>query len=212
MKPPKKILIIANGEDPGADVANTIRSTCDMIIAADGGAFTCIKYDLAPDFVIGDMDSFSEYGTLSERVIIDSNQETNDLEKALDLARKQGGSHVIVLGATGERLDQTLKNISVMAQYSGLFSELVFMDRMGWMKILPRHYSFETRPGTIISLFPVSGVVHGITTSGLEYPLHRESLQNGVRDGSSNRATSDRVTVSHEDGILLLMVFDRLTY
>lgn len=211
VKQTKKILIIANGEDPGEDLINSFRNSCDVVIAADGGALTCIKYGLSPDFIVGDMDSFSDYGTFSDRVIMDSDQETNDLEKALNLARNKDASHVVVLGATGERLDQTLKNISVMAGYQPHFDDLIFMDRMGWMKILPKHYSFVTRPGTIVSLFPISGTVSGITTVGLEFPLKSESLQNGVRDGSSNRATGNQVSLAHEEGILLLMVFDRLS-
>src|SRR5690606_29743831 len=134
--------------------------------------------------VIGDMDSFQSQAGLNLNIIADPDQEINDLEKALNYSLKADGTHITVLGATGSRLDQTLKNISVMAQFTPKFDELVFKHPQGWMNILPRSYYLKTKPGALISLFPVSGRVDGIKTTGLEFPLNDESLENGVRDGS----------------------------
>jgi thiamine pyrophosphokinase len=186
-------------------------SQSDVLIAADGGASVCIDAGLRPDVIVGDMDSFRaqpEFGELN--IIIDTDQETNDLEKALKHAKMLGGSRITIMGATGIRLDQTLKNISVMQQFYSTFKELIFRDEMCWMRILPKEFSFNVKPGTVISLFPISGRVEGIITDGLKYPLNNQSLENGVRDGSSNEAVSNKVTVSHGSGSLLLMVFDSL--
>jgi len=205
------ILIVANGSKPSETMLHHYAGQSDMLIAADGGATVCLHAGLRPDVIIGDMDSFSahtDYGELS--IIVDTDQETNDLEKALKHAKMLGGSHIIILGATGIRLDQTLKNISVMQQFFGTFEELIFRDELCWMRILPKDFSFNVNPGTVVSLFPISGVVEGITTTGLKYPLTNESLENGVRDGSSNESISNKVTVTHRSGSLLLMVFDSL--
>lgn len=206
-----RILIVANGAKPAESMLIHHADQSDVLIAADGGASVCLHAGIRPDVIIGDMDSFRaqpEFGELN--IIIDTDQETNDLEKALKHAKMLGGSHITILGATGIRLDQTLKNISVMQQFYGIFEELIFRDEMCWMRILPKEFSFNVNPGTVISLFPISGVVEGITTDGLKYPLNNEQLENGVRDGSSNEAVSNKVTVSHGAGSLLLMVFDSL--
>ncbi|HAC14834.1 MAG TPA: thiamine diphosphokinase [Bacteroidetes bacterium] len=205
-----RVLIIANGERPAKSLFLSELNKADILIAADGGALTCLDYEIKPDVVIGDMDSFHRKAGLHLNIIVDPDQETNDLEKALNYSFKAGGRYVTVLGATGSRLDQTLKNISVMAQLTSKFKDIVFKDSHGWMKILPRSYSLKTKPNTLISLFPVSGRVDGIKTTGLEYPLNSEPLENGVRDGSSNRATHDEITISHQNGILLLMVYENL--
>ena len=205
-----RILIIANGEKPAKSLFLSELNNAELLIAADGGALTCLEYDVKPDVVIGDMDSFSSQAGLHLNIILDSDQETNDLEKALNYSFKAGGKKITVLGATGSRLDQTLKNISVMAQLTTKFDDVVFKDSHGWMKILPKSFKFKTKKNTLISLFPVSGRVEGIKTTGLEYPLHNEFLENSIRDGSSNRATQDEVTISHQNGILLLMVYDNL--
>lgn len=206
-----QILIVANGAKPTESMLLHHADRADVLIAADGGATVCLQNGRKPDVIIGDMDSFQaqpEFGELN--IIVDTDQETNDLEKALKHAKMLGGNMITILGATGIRLDQTLKNISVMQQFDGDFDELIFRDDLCWMRILPKEYSFKVSPGTVVSLFPISGVVNGIITSGLKYPLNNESLENGVRDGSSNESVSETVTVSHQSGALLLMVFDTL--
>jgi thiamine pyrophosphokinase len=209
--PGLRILIVANGAKPAEAMLHHHAERSDVLIAADGGATVCLHVGLKPDVIIGDMDSFRaqpEFGELN--IIVDTDQETNDLEKALKHAKMLGASRITILGATGIRLDQTLKNISVMQQFHGIFDELIFRDELCWMRILPPEFSFNVSPGTVISLFPISGVVGGITTTGLKYALNNESLENGVRDGSSNESISDSVSVSHKSGSLLLMVFDTL--
>jgi thiamine pyrophosphokinase len=51
-------------------------------------------------------------------VIKDPDQQTNDLEKALLYAIKMECSSAVVFGATGQRADQTVKNLSVLKQFN----------------------------------------------------------------------------------------------
>jgi thiamine pyrophosphokinase len=203
-------LIIGNGTPPAYALAVQEASSAGLIIAADGGGNWCMQNGLTPHLVIGDLDSFDVAAYPEVACVQDADQETNDLEKALNYALSAGCRRITVLGATGIRLDHTLKNISVMARFNPLFTELVLRDNSCWMRILSGKFSFEVVPGTVVSLFPVSGRVDGIRTAGLEFALDDESLENAVRDGSSNRAIASNVTVEHRSGILLLMVYDRL--
>jgi thiamine pyrophosphokinase len=138
-------------------------------------------------------------------LIHDPDQETNDLEKALKLAFDRGATEAVILGATGLRLDHTLKNLSVLLQFSGRFKDIFFRDAACDMRILPRAFTMDTRAGQTISLFPLSGRVDGITTEGLRYALNNEPLENGVRDGSSNEATGEQIRIGHRSGDLLLI-------
>jgi len=204
----KHALIVGNGMAPPASLLQQEVARCDLFVAADGGGNSCMALGFEPDVVVGDMDSFwqTEYPFIP--VVKDDDQETNDLEKALWYVLREGAERVTVLGATGARLDHTLKNLSVMVQFRDRFSQLTFRDGMGWIQLLPRDFVAEVAADTAISLFPLSGRVEGITTDGLAYPLRGESLENGVRDGSSNRATSGTIRITHQTGHLLLMVFD----
>lgn len=201
-----KLIIVCAGELPvPMDIGF---ADADALYAADGGAIKCLEAGIIPDKVIGDFDSFrpAEYpGLLVEH---DPDQETNDLEKTLVRALRDGFTDVVVLGATGKRLDHTLKNLSVLKHYKHRFERLVYRMQDGWLYLSEGDITLSVRPGQIVSLFPLSGRVDGIITDGLKYPLYREPLENGVRDGSSNEATEYRARIQHRSGALVVMVYD----
>lgn len=199
-------LILCNGKPPSRELFENCRQQADYFIAADGGANIAREFESVPDLVIGDLDSFVKQEADDFELVFDPDQETNDLEKALSRAVAEGSQNVIVLGATGKRIDQTLKNLSVLKQFNDKFESLIFRDNHLDTFLLPNSFSKELEPGIQISLFPLSGEVTGIHTEGLKYPLKNEQLINGVRDGSSNEVVSSPVEISHKEGDLLMFV------
>lgn len=198
-----KMLILCNGEPPSEKLFYKYRAKTDYFIAADGGANTARHLGYRPDVVIGDLDSFEDHDGDNFEVIHKPDQESNDLEKALTMALQKGGSHIFILGATGLRLDHTLKNLSVLKQFNHQFEDLFLIDNFGKSQILPNSFTKELPIGTSVSLFPLSGKVTNITTRGLKYLLEDENLENGVRDGSSNTVVSTPITITHKKGDLL---------
>lgn len=182
--------------------------SANFLIAADGGGHVALDMDIQPDVVVGDLDSFKTDKSYPFEVIQQTDQETNDLEKALHLAHQKRAEAVHILGATGHRLDHTLKNLSVLKQFHHQFNQLRLIDNYGQTQLLPSDFSQQISTGTQLSLFPLSGKVSGITTSGLKYPLDGESLENGVRDGSSNEVISNPVEIRYRQGDLLLFIAD----
>lgn len=202
----KKVLILCNGDPPSEQLFQECRTYADYLIAADGGGNIALRLNAKPDVVIGDMDSFKNTKEHSFEVVFEPDQESNDLEKALKLAKKEQATHVDILGATGLRVDQTLKNLSVFKQFHSEFEELRLKDNFGEIRLLESPFKDEFEIGTLISLFPLSGKVSGITTKGLKYPLKDEALENGVRDGSSNEVVENPVRITHKKGDLLMFV------
>jgi thiamine pyrophosphokinase len=201
-----KTLILCNGQPPTPQLFAECREWADLFIAADGGGNHAHNFESLPDLVIGDLDSYDQPNTYSYEIVFDPDQESNDLEKALDRAKKEGSEEVLVLGATGRRLDQTLKNLSVLKQFNNKFKSLIYRDNFGDTFLIPTSYSKELEIGTQISLFPLSGKVTGIKTEGLKYPLKNEKLMNGVRDGSSNEVISKPFKISYNTGDLLIFI------
>jgi thiamine pyrophosphokinase len=199
-------LVLCNGEPPPQNLFEETLRWSDLFIAADGGGNIARSLDALPDYVIGDLDSYKAQPEEKTEVIHQPEQETNDLEKALKLAIKGGGAHVKVLAATGLRLDHTLKNLSVLKQFNDRFREIIFIDDHGTIRLLPRRFTRKLPLDTSVSLFPLSGKVTGITTKGLKYALDNETLENGIRDGSSNSVVGTPVTITHRNGDLLLFV------
>lgn len=204
--PHKKAIILCNGFPPLNSQLVEALTDSNLFIAADGGANVAREFRLQPDVVIGDMDSFVETGEESFPVIKNSDQETNDLEKALDHALKNKASDVIVFGATGFRVDHTLKNLSVMKQFDSSFNTLLFRDRFSDITLVKSPFTQEIPLHTAISLFPLSGRVEGITTKGLKYSLDNDIMENGVKDGSSNLSIEKKVEIKFKKGDLLLFV------
>lgn len=208
---------MCNGGMPSEGLLAESLAGSSLVIGADGGGNLLITAGIVPDVVIGDLDSFIFEGTPSRpgdaegtprdfELIQDSDQETNDLEKALNLALGRGATEAVVLGATGLRLDHTLKNLSVLLQFSRKFTDIIFRDNSCDIRVVPKHFSMDTRPGQTVSLFPMSGHVEGIITDGLLYSLNNETLENGVRDGSSNKATGNRISIRYRSGDLLMLL------
>lgn len=205
------ILILCNGAPPSRRLFHQNLKEAEYFIAADGGGLIARRYQREPDVVVGDMDSYEPREEDPFPVIEEQDQETNDLEKALALALREGGREAVILGATGHRLDQTLKNLSVLKRFDDRFRRLLIRDDHGDAFLLPRRAELELPKGSLVSLFPLSGRVSGITTEGLRYGLEDEVLENGVRDGSSNRALKRTVRIEHETGDLLAFIASEYT-
>ncbi len=199
-------LIVCGGTPPTKKLLQAEIEAADLIIGADSGGHAIIGHGFTPDIVIGDMDSF--HYTNHEGIVVhkDADQETNDLEKALNYALKKEAEHCIVLGTLGRRIDHTFKNLSVLKQFHPLFRSLIFRDDYGDTRLLESPSEIDVEPGTVISFIPISGKVDGIITTGVQYPLNQESLEVGVRDGTSNTATESKVTVTFESGDLAVFV------
>lgn len=188
----------------------------DLVIAADGGAHHCLGLGIRPQVVIGDLDSVREdelaaltaLGT--EIIIYPARKDFTDLELALLEAQKRGADRVLLLAALGARWDQSLANILLPAAFPGL--RISLMD--GWQEmhfIRPgERLEISGQPGDTVSLIPLGGDAHGITTHGLEYPLYAENLQFGSTRGISNVLLGEHARVSLNAGLLLCTVIHRM--
>ena len=199
-------LVYCNGAQISDALFSEYRGQSDLLIAADGGAYNVLAHGTLPDVIIGDLDSYTEPAPPGCRLIHDPDQETNDLQKALGYALKRAVTRAVVAGAIGDRLDHGLNNLSVLLEFSQRFDSLWMIDNFGRYFVAEPEQRLQTTAGKVVSLFPLSGRVDGITTVGLEYPLQNEALENGVRNGCLNKASDAAVTITHRSGALLLIV------
>lgn len=197
--------MIANGEPPKKLRLQALVREANVVLCADGGANTALKLGVVPDAIIGDLDSVHTETLVKFRKVPtyqDSNDETTDLEKAIAWAIKAKYDHVTVVGGSGKRLDQAIGNLGVLAKF---YPDAVvrIVDDFGELTYVGRALTFEAKKGEIVSLIPLSRC-EGIVTSGLRYALNGESLELGVREGTSNVVTESLVSVKVKKGHLLL--------
>lgn len=189
----------------------------DVLICADGGTDHCLACDKTPHIVVGDMDSidaetiaflkeqnvrFEEYPTAKDET---------DLELAVEAAikvQKEEGKieQVLLVGALGGRLDQTLANLFLLAQRDWPLPIQV-VDRAERVQIVRAGEMLNLcgRVDDIVSAIPLSETVTGITYTGLRYPLEDVTLHMGSTRGISNEFVAEEATVSIRSGRLLII-------
>ncbi|MCH2449144.1 MAG: thiamine diphosphokinase [Gracilimonas sp.] len=199
-------VIVSNGFPPTKKLLTSEIEKADLVIGADGGGNTILTYGFVPDFVIGDLDSFKKPENIDVEIILDEGQETNDLEKALSLTVKKMAKTCTVLGTFGKRMDHALKNLSVLKKFDNRFNSLIYKDELFEAFLLSDTCTMNIGAGRMVSLFPLSGEVRGVTTKGLKYPLNDESLKNGERDGTSNETVEDEFSITAGEGDLIVFV------
>jgi len=206
-----KAQIFCDGVLPDAATLSNRFFSDYLKIACDGAANHLLGFGFFPDVIIGDLDSFTPdaFPSLNPNqtiLIEDADQETNDLEKALNFALSKGIKQIEVIGGLGKRIDHTLKNLSVLLQFSNSFESIFFLDEWGINFFSANKTQIFAPEGTPISLIPFNGRVDGIITKGLEFPLKNEWLETGKRDGTSNNMINTNAMISKESGDLLLVI------
>lgn len=206
----KTALLFANGEVTAHETDKIKGYQFDLIVAADGGASHALKFGYQPQYVVGDMDSITpkiKQQLSKTQFLLDASQYLNDLEKALTFCEIEGVEHLTILGISGERLDHTLNNLSVISRYDQKFKLRIF-DAYSEIFLIRNSWQYSGKLNQLISLIPL-GTVEGVTTEGLAFPLKGESLDFGKREGLSNHIVSNPASVKIKKGLLFIFIIDR---
>jgi len=202
-------LIIAAGDPPSTELIADLGEV--FVIAADGGVASARALGLVPAVVVGDLDSaLPEDLVWAERAGAElrrfpTDKDLTDLELALEVARVEGCNRLVATGVRGGRADHTLSNVAALAGAARRV-ELVQTRSAGELTTyVTGACSIEGPIGSIVSLLPHGGEVHGVSTEGLRWPLLGETLSPIASRGVSNELTQSHASVSVESGVLLVI-------
>jgi thiamine pyrophosphokinase len=204
--------IFVNGviSDP-AHVRHLLRPDDDLI-AADGGALHALAAGKRPRVVVGDLDSLEPEvlaqleadGVELERHPVAKNE--TDLELAILRAIRDGADEILLIGALGGRLDQSLANVLLMAQRPWPVKlSLVDGDQRATVLRGGERMALAGAPGSLVSLLPLSPEVTGITYTGMQYPLDNATLPFGSTRGVSNAIAAQPATLTIATGLALVI-------
>ncbi len=206
-----RAVIFVNGEVDNYQILARWLREDDFRIAADGGARHLEALDLAPHVIVGDMDSIDEpllTRLQLEGVSIERHpaaKDATDLELAIARAVRDGAAEILLLGAVGGRLDQTLANLLFLARQAGSVPVAIAEgDQLARVLRGPQTLRLTGPVGAYVSAVPLSEEVTGVTYRGLEYPLHNATLSLGSTRGVSNILASSPARIAIETGILLV--------
>ncbi len=205
----RSCVILANGDRPEPTTAHRLAAQADLLIAADGGARHALALGLTPHVVIGDLDSLTTDQEAQLRaagttfIVHPPAKDETDLELALRHAAAQNADPIIVLGALGGRLDQTLANILLLTLPALTGHDVRLVEGSQTAFLIRDAATIHGQPGDTLSLIPLGGPAHGVTTDGLLYALDEGTLPFGPALGVSNVLTAPQAHVRLRDGLLL---------
>ena len=210
LKEGKRAAILCDGPPPPRPLLEYWLAGADIFVCADAAGHPYDHLPRLPDVVIGDFDSLTGRilsGKHGPRYLLVKEQETTDSEKALLYVIEEGMTEVVMLGATGWRLDHTLNNCYLLERFadrlriclSGYQADAVRVDAS-------RPVVWQLPPGTGFSLLPLAGVASGVSVEGARYSLTDAVIQSGGPAAISNRVSRPPLRITLAGGSLLVTV------
>jgi len=202
-------VVVAGGDPVAADSLAGLPDPA-FVVAADSGLHAAAALGLRVDLVVGDLDSAhpeAVTAALSAGAELDrhpADKDATDLELALEACLSRGLHPVIVLGgASFERIDHFMANALLLADPR--FAPLRATWHVKGATVVPVYDDAEIRgePGDVVTLLAVGGPAGGVTTRGLRWELHDETLAAGSTRGVSNEMLGAAAAVSVRTGSLL---------
>lgn len=199
-----KGIILANGSISDYSKIEKHITTDSILICADGGYNHAIRMGLTPKYVIGDMDSVTESIANIKTKKFSTDKDETDTELAIDIALKEGCDHIVLLAASGTRLDHTIANIILLLKLEkqGILAELI--DEHNIIRVISKKTEFTATPNDTISLIPITNC-EGVSSKGLVYPLNGENLKLGCVRGISNRFINSHAVIDIKSGYMLVI-------
>ena len=206
----QKSVVIANGDFVLNHRIKALLDSSDRIVCADGGANHLTDTTYSPDLIIGDKDSILP-ATVKKfnriEIIKDTDENTTDSMKAIEHELSKGIDEIVLLGATGQRIDHSLANLSLLKRYDQL-TELTLLDDFSETVFVHKDLTFEAEIGRKISLMVLGGS-SWVTTKGLKWELDGE-LQSFGPFGVSNEVAEPSVSIKvYGDGLFLFKLFEK---
>jgi thiamine pyrophosphokinase len=208
-----KAVILAGGRLAPAPHLAPLVEGAEVVLAADSGLRHARTLGLTPDLVVGDFDSVSR-GDLEAfpglpRVRHPVRKDELDLELAIAVALERSASELVILGAFGTRLDQSLACLLIAARLrrQGMAVSLHDGERDAFPLTAGDRLSLDLPAGMVFSLLALESGVCSV--SGAEYPLDRAQLPFGVGLGLANRALGGPLVEVHE-GLIAVIVERRV--
>ena len=220
-------LVITGGEGPRPEALIKIARDANIIVAADSGLIAAEEAGLAPDWIVGDMDSLASNASSGsdtsigndasrcdihrldkyppERVIrYPVEKDLTDTEIALALLREKGCEEIWLAGGGGGRIDHLFAIFSLFEHGDPpdrwfTANEEIRCLREGSV------LSATLPPGSPVSVFPVGAGPWQAESTGLKWPLEN-LLWNNAGLGLSNVAENGSFEIRSKQGRFLVVI------
>lgn len=206
-----RCVIIAGSPDIDTEYIRRVVRDGDLIVCADRGYEYALSAGLRPDLVIGDFDSAEKLppDDLPQKRL-NVRKDDTDTAACADYALSRGADEIILLGATGGRLDHSYANFCLLQYLSerGADARLCAPDVQ--VRLLTAgEYRFDGLSGVTFSLFPFGCARATADVTGASYPVSGFTFESGLTRGLSN-VFEEHCQITVSDGQLLLFIMYRV--
>lgn len=186
----------------------------EFIIGVDRGLLFLYEHNILPDYIVGDFDSTPEeviayYKEETKVPIREFNpvKDASDTEIALRLCLDLRRQNILILGATGTRLDHVWANVQTLKVALDAGADARIVDRHNQIRLLKEELVLkkEEAYGPYFSVFPLGSEVEDFNITGAKYPLSHHMLTPFDSLCVSNEIEGDEVIISFPYGTVVLM-------
>ena len=214
IKESMNVLIVTGGFVDEALLLSLMNEKKDYcIIGVDKGLETLDRLGIIPDMAVGDFDSADnsikeKYANNDNTVLLNPIKDKTDTHEAVCEALKLAPESIVILGATGGRIDHLLGNIGLLkiCLDNGIDNSCI-IDKNNKIRMINKGTVIKKKElyGDFISLVPFTDKAEGITLEGFKYSLSDGILFKDDTLGLSNELVKEEGLIKVKSGYLLLL-------
>ena len=177
----------------------------DIVIAADSGIINTQKFNIKPDYIIGDFDSLGYTPSDSNTIIHPIEKDDTDTMLAVKLGLEKGYKNFRIFGGIGGRLDHTYANIQTASYVAENGGNAIFYGSNENLTVLKNNkITFDKENKGNISIFALEEC-HNVNIKGTYYELNNGNLSINFPLGTRNKFNNNKAIISVENGNLLII-------
>lgn len=160
--------------------------------------------------MVGDFDSSPVPEHTKELIVMPAHKDDTDTLAAIKIALERGYTHLILVGAIGNRFDHSFSNVANLAYCldRGVQAEIITPNEKLFISDGP--FSFSGAGYGYFSLFAFGGVCRGLTIRGAEWELTDYDLNPATSMCQSNEVRGGECSISFREGRLLTVLSNDL--
>lgn len=191
----------------------------DKLICVDAALTLVERLKIKIDYLVGDFDSVDkqvleqflerkEKEKLSVEVRkFQPEKDNTDTDIAISLALSEGAEEIVLLGATGTRIDHLLGNLQLLLKPLSQGVSAFIYDEYNKIYLIEKEQEFykDKLYGPYISFIPFEGTVKNVTQTGFKYETQAVDFVMGESLGISNELMAPKGRISFEQGKFLVI-------
>ncbi len=183
----------------------------DFVIAADAGYRVLQSWNITPDLVVGDFDSFGSVPNFAHIIRHPVEKDDTDMALAVQEGAARGYRKFLIYGGTGGRMDHTMANWQLLSNMAskGLQGYLIGSGYAAAV-LCNERLCLAAMPQGTISVFCMGDSAKGVSIAGLKYCVENVTLTGDVPLGVSNAFVGHEAMIEVKEGRLLVMWENRM--